>query len=33
MLSRLSPLNEENQLHVFENNYLYFKTLITLVAE
>ena len=36
MVSRLSPLNkvnEQSQLHVFENNSLYFKILVTLIAK
>ena len=29
----LNKVNEQNQLHVFENNFLYFKTLTYLIAE
>ena len=36
VLCRLSVVNKtskQSQLHVFENNYLYLKTLMTLIAE
>ena len=33
LLSPPNKVNEQNQLHVFENNSLYFKVLTTLIAE
>ena len=32
-LSQLNKVNEQNLLHVFENNSFYFEILMTLIAE